>query len=227
MSSHTADNYIVDILLEAEHGLSELIAEAVGVGDYSAVDAIRRVAVEVQSIRHRFPSGAPQPVEPTPLASPATATPAAKSKKKAPSKKRSVSSQRAKPASKQRLLPKPKPAKGPGVGYPKFEVRNGVISRLNWHKDRGRTESIRCDKGSFDHAVMAMQRLTQLRSGPLMIEDITETAQHISDEGVPISDVHTAVKMLVEHGILTAATSCSYYVPVNIQTIAGRAVSGC
>ena len=101
-----------------------------------------------------------------------------------------------------------------------------MISRVEWDQKRGRTESKKCTKSSFDFVVMALQRLTQLRSGPLKTEDVTETTQQIADEGVPIPEVHATLKMLVDHGVIAEATSHSYHVPMNIEKIVQRAVAG-
>ncbi len=226
MSSHTADRYIVEILLDAEHALSELIAEAVAVGDYETVDVIRRAAMDVQHIRSKFPDSAVQAKKPVPVkASVKRPDSATRGKPRRPAPPPSKAPAKPAPAA-QKSKSVPKPSKDPSVGYPKFEVYGNMISRVDWIQNRGRTESKKCTKSSFDFVVMALQRLTQLRSGALRIEDITETTQQIADEGVPIPEVHTTVQMLCDHGLIAQGTGQSYYVPMNIEKIVKRAVSG-
>lgn len=189
-----ADSNVVDEILnhlsKAESGLREIIAQAAGAGDYRGVDIARNVAVQLSEIMQRLNK---------PPASVDFAAIEKLSKENQGGKRGDT---------KQGVRKK---------DYPKFEVRNGSISRIGWSK-KERCEYIhKVPVVVFERTVETMDSLSKSSAGPFTAEEIIKKANEMQAEPVPSYQVYVVLGLLRENDCIKQIGREGYVIPRDIS----------
>lgn len=181
---------ILNHLTKAESGLRETIAQAAATGDYRGVDIARSVAVQLSEIMQR-------------VKSPATSVGFAESGKLSKEEQG-----RKQENTKQSIRKK---------DYPKFEMRNGLISRIGWSKKEKCEYTHKVPITIFERTVETMDSLSKSSAGPFTAEEIMNKASEMQTEPIPAYQVYTVLSLLREKSSIKQIGREGYYIPHDIS----------
>ena len=94
--------------------------------------------------------------------------------------------------------------------YPKFAIRNGVLTRTGWSPKRKREYRQRIPGITFDQTLKAKASLSQTGNGSVLAEQIIEGVERINQDHVPSYQVY-AVLGLLRHGKCVQQGGDGYY----------------
>lgn len=101
--------------------------------------------------------------------------------------------------------------------YPKFEVRNGSISRIGWSK-KERCEYIhKVPVVVFERTVETMDSLSKGSAGPFTAEEIIKKANEMQAEPVPSYQVYVVLGLLRENDCIKQIGREGYVIPRDIS----------
>ena len=86
--------------------------------------------------------------------------------------------------------------KSPKSAYPKFAIRNGVLTRTGWSTKKKREYRQRIPRITFDQTLEAMASLSHTGNGSVLADQIIEGVERINQEHVPSYQVYAVLGLL-------------------------------
>jgi len=188
------------IIGNAEEALRQVIVRAAENGDYRGVDTARAIAVKIHELKMQLEDSSALPTV---------------AKEKA-----------TKVGKSQRGTKKSKRNKGRKSGYPKFEVKKGMLIRIGWSKKQKREYTHKVPKVVFDVTVKAMARVAKSGAGPFMAEEVIERVNELSTEAIPSYQVYVVIGLLRMCSCIKQIGREGYSIPENIEKVAENAWEG-
>jgi hypothetical protein len=165
------------ILSDAELHLRDLISDAATGGDYDTVRQLSIIAERLASERNSL-LGIP-----------------------APSVHEVLARARGN-ASASRKTGRGRPSAAASAGYPRFELRNGVLSKVGWSKKtRGEYEQ-RLPWEVYERTIQALASLTKGRASVVTAEQILAALGESGDQGTPAYQVYIVLALLRQKGVV-------------------------